>query len=161
MPAAGGNLSAPTAAGALLPSAVRPAGKGGLITAVSAQAESLTASSTSITARSEMLMSMSAVSNNDMVNALLLLAAMKILTGDDKESREGMAALLMLLTMMSQQQQSTNVLMYQSSSLSIEQSTLAYGSAGVSLVRMSDAQAAYGATAPGGTAGAGGINISA
>jgi len=159
-PAAGVNLGSPTATGTLLPSAVRSAGKGGSMAGIGDQAESVTASSTSISSRSEMLASVSAVSNNDMVNALLLLAVLKMLSGDDKESKDGMAALLALLAMMSQQQR-TNMLMYQSSSLSVEQSSVAYSSAGVSIVQMSDAQAAYGAAVPSATASMGGIDISA
>jgi hypothetical protein len=149
--------------GALLPSAVgKPTG--GQTESVGAYASSAAGSSTSIAARTESYVATyGASANSDALNLILLMAAMKLLTAeDDKDGTKALAGLLLLSMMMQQGSQSgTGMQMYNSSELSIQQSSFAASEAGVSMTH-SVGQDAYGATAnPQPQAGAGGIDVSA
>ncbi len=124
--------------------AVGNAGAAQLPSAV--QATSLVASSTNVSTQMESLISVtSGVSNSDVVNALLLMFALKMLSGDkmSEEDKKMMTGLLLLAAAGQQQQSST--LVYQSMSVSMSQEQLAYSSMAVSGLQAVAGQAAYAA----------------
>lgn len=131
----------PTAAGA------EPAGRPGGVN-VGAQAASVAGSSSSVSARIESFVgTYGAGGNRDMVDAILLLIALKLMTSDDKKQQESLAALMLLMMAMQQGQQESGGFIYQSASLSVEQTSLA---AAASSTQAAAGQQAYG----GGLAGA-------
>lgn len=124
------------------------------------QATSLAASSASVSAQMESLISTtSATSNSDMVNALLLLLAMKLLSGESQsEDDKKLLGGLLLLALAAQQPQQTSTLMYQSLSISLSQEQIAYSWVATQPLSMGAGQLAYGgpsaaAVAPASTQG--------
>ena len=152
---AGGN------SGAQLPSAVQPGEKNSLVGAT-ADATSLAASSTQVGMRTESYFeTYGASANQDIVNLLMLLAALKFLTSDDEEEQDKALAMMMMLGAMASQQSQSGMVMYQSSELWMSQDTLAMSSASATASQTSAGQMAYGQTvSPSPQAGAAGLDVS-
>lgn len=148
-----------------LPSAVQQTAKGDS-SQITVESAAMASSSTSISSRVESFMGTygASTANNDILNLLILMAAMKVLQDDEKKGdKSGMAGLLMLAlsAQQQQQQQGSEMYLYQSSSIEVSQSSAAY--AGTSIQMQNAGQAAYGAV--GGAAGqagaSGGVDFTA
>jgi len=149
----GVNVASPLASGAQLPGAVQGSSLAETVS-TGVQATAMSSSSQTMSAQMESLVQVTnAASNGDMVNALLLLLAMKLLSGDDTDEKDKktMAALLLLAAGLGQQQSST--IMYQSMSVSMSQSDFSASSLSVGAIQTGLAQNAY-ATPAGGAASA-------
>lgn len=105
--------------------------------AINAQATSAASSSTSVNSQVQTFMATyGAQSSSQMVNLILLMAAMKFLSGgkDDKDENDSMMGLMLMAMMQQQQQQEMGMVMYSSQSLSVETSSSAVSSASVNAV---------------------------
>jgi len=101
----GVNVASPLASGAQLPGAVQGSSSAETVS-TGVQATAISSSSQTMSAQMESLVQVTnALSNSDMVNALLLLLAMKLLSGDDtaEKDKKTMAALLLLAAGLGQQ----------------------------------------------------------
>ncbi|MGB9625298.1 MAG: hypothetical protein ACPMAQ_10595 [Phycisphaerae bacterium] len=147
----GVNVASPLASGTQLPGAVQGSSSAETVS-TGMQATALSSSSQTMSAQMEsMIQVTNAVSNGDMVNALLLLLAMKLLSDDqtDEKDKKTMAALLLLAAGLGQQQQSSTI-MYQSMSVSMSQSDLSASSVSIGTIQTGLAQSAYATPAGGG-----------
>lgn len=146
------------ASNAQMPSAV----KGQDTLEIGSQATAIAGSATTISSQVESFMASSAAqtSSSDIVNLILLLATLKMLSGDKEDKDSGALGALMLLAMMSQQQhQEQSMVMYLSSSTTLEQTSFAASSASAGMTYNAGLDAYV--AAPQAAGGAGAMDISA